>query len=149
MKVFNSNVLSAMHGFRDNEVSLQPSVLRQRALHALVYDGFWKNNHDFMIVFHFNCFSGMHGFRDIDGLSHAGYDVIVIYPPSWASRDFQDGFWKKSQDFMKVIDSTFLAAMYGFRDNEVLLPNGYDGIVISPPGGASRDYSWRILKERS
>jgi len=26
--------------------------------------------------------------------------------------------------------------MHGFRDNEVLLPTGYDVIVISPPGVA-------------
>jgi len=31
--------------------------------------------------------------------------------------------------------------MYGFRDNEVLLPTGYDVIVIYPPGGASGDFS--------
>jgi len=28
--------------------------------------------------------------------------------------------------------------MHGFQDNEVLLTTGYDVIVISPPGGASR-----------
>jgi len=26
--------------------------------------------------------------------------------------------------------------MHGFRDNEVLLPTGYDAIVIYPQGGA-------------
>jgi len=30
--------------------------------------------------------------------------------------------------------------MHGFRDNEVLLPTGYDVIVISPLGGASGDF---------
>jgi len=32
--------------------------------------------------------------------------------------------------------------------NEVLLQAGYDVIAISPPGAASRDFSWCILKER-
>jgi len=38
--------------------------------------------------------------------------------------------------------------MHGLRDNEVLLPTGYDVIVISPPRGASDDFSCRILKEQ-
>jgi len=38
--------------------------------------------------------------------------------------------------------------MHGFRDNEVLLQAGYDVIVISPPGGASSYFTWRILKGR-
>jgi len=36
------------------------------------------------------------------------------------------------------IHSDFLSAMHVFRDNEVLMQAGYDVIVISPPGGASR-----------
>jgi len=30
--------------------------------------------------------------------------------------------------------------MHGFRYNEVLLPAGYDVIMISPPGSASGDF---------
>jgi len=30
--------------------------------------------------------------------------------------------------------------MHGFRDNKVLLPTGYDVIVMSPPGGAARNF---------
>jgi len=30
--------------------------------------------------------------------------------------------------------------MHGFRDNEVLLETGYDIMVISPPGGAARNF---------
>jgi len=36
--------------------------------------------------------------------------------------------------------------MHGFRDNDVLLPTGHDVILSPPPGGASRDFSWRYLK---
>jgi len=36
--------------------------------------------------------------------------------------------------------------MHGFRDNEVLMQAGYDVIVLSPPGGASRYFTWWILK---
>jgi len=42
---------------------------------------------------------------------------------------------------MIVLHSDFLSAMHGFRDNEVLLPTGYDVIVGPPPGGASDDFS--------
>jgi len=42
---------------------------------------------------------------------------------------------------MIVIHSNFLSAMHGFRDNDVLLATGYEVMVISPPGGASGDFS--------
>jgi len=42
------------------------------------YDGFWKSDHDFLIVFHSNILSGMHGFRDNEVLLLTGYDVIVV-----------------------------------------------------------------------
>jgi len=35
----------------------------------------------------------------------------------------------------------FLSGMDGFQDNEILLPTGYDVIVIFHPGGASGDFS--------
>jgi len=41
---------------------------------------------------------------------------------------------------MIVIHSNFLSAMDGFRDNEVLLPTGYDVIVISPLGSVFRRF---------
>jgi len=71
--------------------------LRQGLLHAILHDGFWKGDHDFLIAFHSNFLSVMHGFRYI---------------------------------------------------NEVLLQGGYDVIVISPPGGTSSCFTWRILKGR-
>jgi len=61
---------------------------------------------------------------------------------------FHGGFWKSDYDFLIVILSNFLSAMHGFRDNEVLLPTGYEVNVSLPPGGAARTFSWRILKER-
>jgi len=36
---------------------------------------------------------------------------------------------------------TFLSAMHGFRDNEILLQARYDNIVISPSMGAARHFS--------
>jgi len=43
--------------------------------------------------------------------------------------------------------SNFLSVMHGFRNNEVLLQAGYDFIVISSPGVASRyfeDGFWKL-----
>jgi len=57
-------------------------------------------------------------------------------------------FWKSDHDFLIAFHSNFLSVMHGFRDNEVLLQARYDVIVISPPGGASRYFTWRILKRR-
>jgi len=54
---------------------------------------------------------------------------------------FYDGFGKSDYDFLIAFHSTFLSGMHGFRDNHVLLQVGYDVIMISPPGGAPRDFS--------
>jgi len=61
---------------------------------------------------------------------------------------FHDGFWKSDHDLPIAFHSKLLSGMHGFRDNEVLLQAEYDVIMISPPGSAPRDFSWRILKER-
>jgi len=58
-----------------------------------------------------------------------------------------DRFWKSEHDLLIVIHSNFLFVMHGFRHNEVLLQAGYDVTVISPLGGASGEFSWRILNE--
>jgi len=41
---------------------------------------------------------------------------------------------------MIMIHSNFISGMHGYRDNKVSLQAGYDVIVISPSGGASRDF---------
>jgi len=43
-----------------------------------------------------------------------------------------EGFWKSDYDFRIAFHSNFLSGMHGFRDKEVLLPTGYDVIVIFP-----------------
>jgi len=50
---------------------------------------------------------------------------------------------------MKVFNSNFLSAMYGFRDNEILLPTGYDVIVSPPPLGAARTHFFMTDSERA
>jgi len=42
---------------------------------------------------------------------------------------FHDGFCKSNHDFLIAFHSKFLSGMHGLRDNEVLLPTGYDDIV--------------------
>jgi len=59
----------------------------------------------------------------------------------------RDKFWKSDHDILIAFYNNFLSAMYVFGDNEVLLQDGYDVIVFSRPGGASRNFTWRILKE--
>jgi len=61
---------------------------------------------------------------------------------------FDDGLWKSDHDFLIVFHNNFSSGMHGFRDNEDLLPTGYDVIVISPQGGASGDFWWQTVKER-
>jgi len=61
---------------------------RLGALHTNFHDGFWKSDHDLLIVFQISFLYGMHGFRDNEVLLQVGYDVIVISPPRGASGDF-------------------------------------------------------------
>jgi len=101
------------------------SVLRQRTLHTLFHDGFWKSDHDFQLMIHSNFLA----------------DVIVI-----SSLGGDAGRCRRF--FMIAFHSNFLYAMHGFRDNEVLLPTGNDVIVISPPGGVSHRFCLRNLNNR-
>jgi len=59
----------------------------------------------------------------------------------------QDAFWNSEHDFLIAIESNFLCVIHGFRDNEVLLQARYDVIMMSSLGGASGEFSWRILEE--
>jgi len=59
-----------------------------------------------------------------------------------------NGFRKSDHDFLIAFHGNILSGMHAFRDNEVLLPTGYDVVVSPPPGGAARTFSGRILKER-
>jgi len=51
-----------------------------------------------------------------------------------------NGFWKSEHDFLIAIPINFIFAMHGFRDNDVLMQAEYNVIVISPPGGATRNF---------
>jgi len=82
----------------------------------------------------------MHGFRDNEVLLQAGYDDIVISPPGVSLRYFAWRILKERPDFLIAFHSNFLSGMHGFRDNEVLLQAGYGVIVISPTGGAARNF---------
>jgi len=118
--VIHSNFLSAMHGFRDNEVYCQPdmtstSVLRQGALQAIFRDEFWKSEHDFLIVFHIIFWTGMHGFRDNEILLPTGYDVIVISPLEVVSHRF---CWRNLKEWPQFLNHNSLkcfAYLFPFR----------------------------------
>jgi len=143
----------SMHGFRDIEVLMQPAydvivISPLAGASDFFHDGLWKSERDFLIVFLDKFLSEMHGFRDDEVLLKAGYDVSVISPLVGVSGNFSWRILKDDHDFLVAFYTNFLSRMHGFRDNEVLLPTRYDVIVISPQGGASGNFSWRILKER-
>jgi len=121
---------------------------RQGSLYAILHDGFWKSDHDFLIGFHSNFY-----------LRCMVTEITRFYckpdmTSSWficqgaLQAIFHDGFWKSDHDFLIVIHSNFLSRMHGFRLNLILWPTRYDVIVISPLLGASGDFSWWILKEQ-
>jgi len=88
--IFYCNFSSVKHGFRENEVFLQAGydvivISPLGSASANFHDGFWKSNHDFLIVFHTNFSSRMHGFQDNEVSLQAGYDVIVIFTLGGAS----------------------------------------------------------------
>jgi len=139
----HSNFLSGMHGFRDNEVFLQAGydvmvISPAGALHAILHNGFWKSDmHDFQKASHSNFY-----------LRCTVSEITRLYckpdmTSSWFLRQgslhaiLHEGFWKSDHNLLITFHSNVLSAMHGFRDNKVLLPNGYDAIVSPPPGGRS------------
>jgi len=55
-----------MHGFRDNEVLLQAGydvivISPQRSLYAILHNGFWKNDPDFIFIFIWHLLSILNG----------------------------------------------------------------------------------------
>jgi len=82
----------------------------------------------------------MYGFGDNEVFLQDWNDVIVIYSPGGTASTFFDWFWKSDHNILIVFHSKFLSDMHGFRDNEILLQTGYDVIVISPTGGAARNF---------
>jgi len=121
---------------------------RQGALLAIFHDDFLESNHDFLIGFHSNFLLEMQGFQDTRFYCQLDMTSSSVLRQGALCALFHDGFWKIYHDILIMSHSNFLSGMHGFGNNEVLLQAGYDVIVISPPGGASRDLSWRILNER-
>jgi len=114
----------------------------------IIHDGFWKSKYDFLILIHSNFLFVMHDFRDNEVLLQAGYDVIVISPLGGASGEFSWRILIERAWLLMTFYKNVLSRMNDFRDNEVLLQAEYDVTMISSLGGASGEFSWRILKER-
>jgi len=124
------------------------SVFRQRVLQALFHDGFWKSDHSFLTVVPSNFYQRCNA-SEILMLHWRLHMTSWWYNHQWGLRAiFPDRFRKGDYDFRIVIHSNFLSAMQGFRDNEVLLPTGYDVIVGVSPGSASGDFWWLIPQKR-
>jgi len=80
----------------------------------------------------------MYGFWDNELVLQDRYDVIVISPSGALQTIFQHEFWKSNHASLIVIHNKFVSAMHGFRDNEILLPTGYDVNASTTPEGAAR-----------
>jgi len=75
---FHSNFLSVMHGFRDNEVLLQTwydviVISPPGTPQAILHDGFWKGDPDFILMFNWNLLSILNG-SDVIRLFLFGWD---------------------------------------------------------------------------
>jgi len=80
-----SNFLVAMHVFRNNEVLLLPDMtsswfLRLGVLQAIFHDGFWKSEHDFLLVGNGNFCPNSNGLA-----------VIRHFVCAWEWWDFRTG----------------------------------------------------------
>jgi len=117
---FHSNFLSAMLGYRDNEVLLPTDViisLPPGSLHVQFQYGFWKSDHDFLIPFHSNFLSVMYGFRDNKVLLHPGYDVIVISPPGALHAISWSPILEGRPIFLLVLHCNHTSIVHHFRFN--------------------------------
>jgi len=111
---------------------------RKRALHAILQNGFWNSNHNFLIVKYSNFLSAMYVSELTRFYCQPDMSSSSVLRQGALHAPFHGGFWKSDHDFLIEFHSNFLSVTNGFRDNEDLLQAGYDVIVISPPGGASR-----------
>jgi len=109
-----------MHGFRDNEVSLQAGydVIVSSPLggaSANFHDAFWKSDHDFLIAFHTNILSRIHGIRDNEVSLQAGNDFIVISSLLGVSHRFCWRNLKERARFHSHGSLTYFAYLLPFR----------------------------------
>jgi len=118
------------------------------ALHAIIHDWFWKNDHNFLIVFHSNFFLGCMVSEITRFYCKPDMTSPWFLRQGALSANFHDWFWKSDHYFLIAFHINILSRMHGFRDNEVLLSTGNDVIVISPLGGVSHRFCWRNLIER-
>jgi len=91
------------------------SFLLQGTLYAILHDGFWKSDHDFLIAFHSNFLCGMHGFRDNEVLLQAEYDVLVIPPPRVDLRYFTWQILKERPRLYIHVQLTLFVYLERFR----------------------------------
>jgi len=94
---FYKNLLSWIHGFRNNEVLLQAryDVIVSFSLVGAsgeFHDGIWKSDHDFLIVFHSNLLSVMQGFPSTllfsPPLPYPGLLFTTVSYPSSSSQPY-------------------------------------------------------------
>jgi len=90
--------------------------LPQGALHAILQNGFWKSDHDFLIAFHSNFLSVMHGFQDNEVYCQPDMTSSSVLRQGALHAHFHDGFWKSDHDFLIAFHSNFLPGMHGFWD---------------------------------
>jgi len=77
---FHSNFLSVMHGFQDNEVLLQAGydvivISPLGAPQAILHDGFWKGDQDFIFMFNWHFLSTLNCL-DVIQLNLAGISLL-------------------------------------------------------------------------
>jgi len=111
---YHSNFLSAMHGFRDNEVLLLTGygvIVKSSAwglcTHILMTDdGFWKSDHNFLIAFNSNFFNWDAWFLRLSGF---------ISSRMWRHHDCR--FWNGDPDFILVLHCNYTSIVHHFRFN--------------------------------
>jgi len=81
-------------------------------------------------------------------LFQAECDVIVIYSVGALRAIFYCWFWKGNPDFILVLHCNYTSIVHRFRYNYIFMFAGNDVIAISSLGGASGNFSLRILKWR-
>jgi len=125
--------------FCQPDMTSSPVLPKGSCTHFFMTD----SERDFLIVFHSNIY--LRWFRN--NRFYCKSDMT-----SWFLRQgalqaiFHDDLWKSDHDFLIVIHSNALSAMHGFWDSEVLLPTGYDVIVISLLGVSHAGFVDRIWK---
>jgi len=94
-------------------IIVQELVKRDRSLHAILHDRFWKSDHDFLIAFNSNFYLGCMVFEITRFYCKPDMTSSLFIHQGAPHAILIDGFWKGDPDFIFMFNWFFLSILNG------------------------------------